>query len=91
MLKNKKLFDGYAENANHAIESVNRFCQIKGIDVVYDIKLHDGLEETEESIDGWQDCISIVKNGRVIANYLTCDGVGDWADGFCECAQLMLK
>lgn len=91
MLKNEKMFDGYAKNANQAIESVNRFCTIKGIDATYDIKLNDGLEETEESIDGWQDCITITKDGRAIANYLTCDGVSNWADGFCECAQLMLK
>lgn len=91
MFKNTNLFDGYAANANSSIRNVNDMCKRLGIKTIYDIKLDDGLEETEESLDGWLDCITITCNGATIINYLTCEGVMDWADGFCECAQKILN
>lgn len=90
MFKNTKLFDGYAKEANRAIRDVNNMCKLLGIKATYDIRLADNLEETEESLSGWLDCIHISHNGVDVMHYLTCEGVMDWAEGFCECAQKML-
>ena len=91
MFKNLDLFDGYAVSANSSIRNVNDMCKQLGIEAVYDVELNDGLEETEESLDGWLDCITITCNGNAVINYLTCEGVIEWADGFCECAQKILN
>lgn len=91
MFKNTKLFDGYAKDANRSIEKVNEMCNCLGIEANYDIRLADNLEETEESLDGWLDCIHITHNGIDIMHYLTCEGVMNWASGFCECAQEIQK
>lgn len=89
MLKNEKLFDGFAKRANAAITNVNDMCKLKGIKTEYDIRLVDGFEETEESLEGWQDCVVVTKNGKPILPYLTCDDITIWTDGFCEAASML--
>lgn len=88
MLKNEKLFDGFAKKANAAIGNVNDICRLTGVKAEYDIRLAAGYEETEESLQGWQDCLVITKDGKSILPYLTCDDVIVWSDGFCEAASM---
>lgn len=88
MLKNRELFDGFAERANAAIRGVNDICRLMGIKAEYDIRLADGYEETEESLQGWQDCLVVTKDGKSILPYLTCNDVIVWSDGFCEAVSV---
>jgi hypothetical protein len=91
MFKDKDIFNGDAEFANASIIRVNNLCKQYGLKFTFDIELQDGMTEENVDKEGWLDCIQIIRNdNECVAKYLTCEGVADWASGFCECATMSM-